>query len=267
MDWDEFEDVRSHEIFTDFGGPAFLTRDARIRYTDQRYTVKAVRRFTRTVKSWVMARYENKRRDYHENFDSSPLFYPGVEGDYKFITQQFAAGCDVQIVQGCSTTFKYEAIDGRIRHDLAGRDTADLNVQRLSASVTASPVPALVIIATGALEDYHLRTPAAPVGPPTNDYNPDPSVYDVDGDYYTVLVHAIYAVSPTVSLYGSLQHTEPDGTTENQYDRTSAGVKYRPTEDQTVSFTYTYYRFDDISGNGFDDYKAHGAAVTYERTF
>lgn len=270
LDWDEMEDVQSHEIFNtpgaQIGGVAsapILNREADIRYVDQVYTAKVARRFTRAVKGTARVRIKDLDRRYHEDVDNDPLYYPGELGGYQIKAQEGSLGVDLFINSKTSATFRYELINETIDTEQSG-ETADLEIHRGAGSLVVCPVDGLSLVGTVMLENLTLESPGA--GDGTNNIAAGSRPFDFVGDSYSILLNANWTFNEKTSSTFGLRHTEALGTVDYAgdygYDSASVQVTRKLAKDRTLTIGYQFVNFNSHDGGDFDDYRGHGAFVT-----
>lgn len=269
LDWSEYEDVRSYEIFAE-GAPEFLDRKADIDHIDQIYTFKGVHRFSRDVKSTFEFRIKDLERSYTERFDNASIFYPGYLGSYRRRGNDTTFKTDWRLNSTMSTTLMYQFVQESIDTELGGK-TSNLEIHRGMGSLSFSPKENLFLVGSFMLENYNLDTPA--IGGGGNNIALGSKSFDYVGNSYSVLLDGTYAFNENTSCTLGFQHTEAmgegDGDNENDsaYDMVSLVLKRKVAENRAISLGYQFINFNNHNGGSWDDYKAHGVFVTYTFTF
>ena len=117
------------------------------------------------------------------------------------------------------------------------------------------------------LENYDLDTPA--IRDDDASYGPLPS--DFKGNSYTLMLDGTYAFNEKTSCNVGFQHTEALGAVDDAgdyiYDKIGVTLTHHFTSNQSISLGYEFFNFNNHGGGSFDDYKGHGAAVTYTYRF
>jgi hypothetical protein len=116
------------------------------------------------------------------------------------------------------------------------------------------------------LENYDIDTPG--IVESTN-YGERPS--DFRGNSYSLLLDGTYAFNEKTSLTLGLRHTEGLGTVDYAgdyaFDKVGLTLKHKIRENQTIGVGYHFLNFNSHESGDFDDYRAHGAIITYSFTF
>jgi len=232
---------------------------------DQVYTFKAVHRFNRAVKSTVKFRIKDLERSYTQLYEPKPGDYPGWLGDNRRTGQDLTLKTDFRINSKTNSTLMYQFVQESIDFERGGK-TSNMEIHRGLGSLSFSPKDNLFLVGTFMLENYDIDTPAA-----TNSSLGARS-YDFRGNSYSLLLDGTYAFNSKTSATLGLRHTEAMGTVDYAgdyvFDKASISLKHQFATNQTVGLGYQFYNFNNHAGSGdFDDYKAHGAFVTYSYTF
>ena len=271
LDWSEYEDVGSHEIF-DPGhydsGIQFFDYAADIEHRNAEYSLKVVNRGAKGCK--VTAIYRNKRldRDYDIRRDADPRFFPGRIGGYRIEGDEVSVALDSrQMVPGCSVSLKYQYSQEDIETDFAQGESQDWEISRISASVAGAPANRLFLLTSFIYEMYQLDTPVN-ITDPASHWAEGTAAYDYEGDYATFLLNADCVLSEDVTAHADYQLTSSMGDdNEYRYHKVTGAVSVQATETETIKVACEFYDFDDEAGDGFDDYTATGASVSYTRVF
>jgi hypothetical protein len=244
-----------------------LSRKADIDFTDQVYTLKAVRRFNRAVKSTVKFRIKDLERSYTELLDES-TYYPGWLGSYRRKGNDLTLKTDWRLNSKTSTTLMYQFVQESIDFELGGK-TSNLEIHRGAGSLSFTPIQNLFLVGTFMLENYRLDTS---INATASGHAPGPRPYDFRGNSYSLLLDGTYAFNEKTSATLGFQHTEAMGTVDYAgdyvYDKIGLMLKHKFAANQTIGLGYQFYNFNNHAGSDdFDDYKAHGVFATYAYTF
>ncbi len=238
-----------------------------IDFTDQVYTLKATHRFNRKLKSTLRFRIKDLQRSYTNLLDDT-AFYPGYLGSYRRTGNDLMLKVDYRLNSKTSGTMMYQFLQESINTKLGGK-TQNLEIHRASSSLSLHPSPKLFLVSTFMLENYSLNTPANGSG--TNFIAAGSSPFDFKGNYFSLLFDTSYTFNQKTSCNFSYLHTEALGTVDSAgdyaFDKIALALKYKIAKKQTVSIGYQFLNFNNHINNSFDDYKGHGAIVTYEYTF
>ncbi len=242
-------------------------RNTDIDFTDQIYTFKAVHRHNRAVKSTLKFRLKDLERSYTELFDES-TYYPGYLGSYRRTGEDLTLKTDFRINNKTSTTLMYQFVQESINFALGGK-TSNLEIHRGAGSLSFSPTSNLFLVGTFMLENYELDTPLnAPSG---SAIAAGTTPYDFRGNSYSLLLDGTYAFNEKTSCTLGFRHTEALGTVDYAgdyaYDKVGLMFKHKTTKNQTIGIGYQFLNFNNHDGGSFDDYRAHGAIITYAYTF
>ena len=243
-------------------------RKTDIDYLDQVYTFKAVRRHNRALKSTVRFRIKDLERSYTDLFraNSNSDDYPGWLGDFRTSGRDLTVKTNLRLNNNTSTTLLYQFIQESIDFELGGK-TSNQEIHRGAGSLSFSPMQNLFLVGTFMLENYDLDTPASGTGSQAPGSRP----YDFKGNSYSLLLDGTYAFNERTSCTLGFRHTEALGTVDYAgdyvYDRASLMLKHKFAKNKTVGLGYQFYNYNSHDPGSFDDYKAHGAIVTYEYTF
>jgi len=246
-----------------------LDRKADTDFTDQVYTFKAVHRFNRAVKSTVKFRIKDLERSLTNLYrgNTNPDDYPGWLGSYRRTGNDLTLKTDFRINSKTNTTLMYQFVQESMDFELGGK-TSNMEIHRGAGSLSFSPRENLFLVGTFMLENYDLDTAA--VG--TGSQAPGSRPYDFRGNSYTLMLDGTYAFNEKTSVTLGFQHTEAMGTVDYAgdyvYDSVGLMLKHKFTANKTIGLGYQFMSFNNHAGRGdFDDYKAHGAIVTYACTF
>ncbi len=240
-------------------------RDTDIDFQDQVYTLKAVRRHNRNVKSTVKFRIKDLERTYTALYDPDPD-YPGLLGSYRRKGNDLTVKTDFRHNSRTSSTLMYQFVQESIDFSFGGK-TSNMEIHRGMGSLSFSPKDNLFLVGTFMLENYDLDTPAIKNSGGT--YGPLPS--DFRGSSYTLMLDGTYAFNSKTSATLGLQHTEALGSGDYAgnyvYDKVGLSFKHQFAKNKTMGLGYQFYNFNNHDGGDFDDYKAHGVFATYSYTF
>ena len=103
--------------------------------------------------------------------------------------------------------------------------------------------------------------------------NDSPSVAPYAGNIYSLLLSGNYTLDDKTSLTVSYSFSRGDFTQDNGAAGLPLGLRYgqhalqagfrrRVARDTTLGVDYRYYRYDEPSGGGFNDFQAHGVFAT-----
>lgn len=242
-----------------------LSRKTDITISDQVYTFKAVRRFKRSIKTTAKLRIKDLERNYTELRDDTP-FYPGYLDDYRLSGTDLSLGLDCRLGNSATATLQYLLMQEDIHTALAG-ETQQRDIHQGAGSLSFSPTQNMFLVGTFMLEHYRLDTPAR--GAAAN-HAQGTRPFDFEGDAYSLLLDGTYHFNEKTACTFGLQHTEALGTVDfagdYSFDSIEVMWKFKCSPDQILGLGYRYINFDDHHG-GFDDYSAHGLALSYEFFF
>jgi len=242
-----------------------LSRKTNIYISDQIYTLKAVRRSNRSVKSTVKLRIKDLARNYTDLRDDTP-FYPGYLDDYRVSGTDLSLGLDCRLGDSATATLQYQVMQENIHTSLGG-ETQQRDIHQGAGSLSLSPLQNMFLVGTVMLERYRLDTPARGVA---TSHAPGASPFDFEGDSYSVLLDGTYLINEKTTCTLGLQHTEAMGTVDFAGDYTFNSVelmlKFKCSPEQTMGLGYQFMDFNNHAGR-FDDYRAHGLALSYEVVF
>ena len=248
--------------------PSGFERKTDTDFLDQVYTLKAVHRFNRAVKSTIKFRIKDLERSYTNLYraNANPDDYPGWLGSYRRAGEDLTLKTDFRLNSKTSTTLMYQFVQESIDFALGGK-TSNQEIHRGTGSVSFNPTQNLFLVGTFMLENYDLDTPA--VG--TGSQAPGASPYDFRGNSYSLMLDGTYAFNEKTSLTLGFRHTEGLGTVDYAgdyaYDTVSLTLRHKIRENQTIGIGYQFLKFNNHDGGDFDDYRGHGAMVTYSFTF
>ncbi|MHC4461946.1 MAG: TonB-dependent receptor [Planctomycetota bacterium] len=258
LGWDS-QDTRS---------PSGFERKTDTDFLDQVYTLKAVHRHNPAVKSTVKFRIKDLERSYTNLYraNANPDDYPGWLGSYRRAGEDLTLKTDFRLNNKTSTTLMYQFVQESINFAL-GDKTSNQEIHRGAGSVSLSPTQNLFLVGTFMLENYDLDTPA--VGTGSQALGPGP--YDFRGSSYSLMLDGTYAFNEKTSLTLGFRHTEGLGTVDYAgdyaYDKIGLMLKHKIGENQTIGVGYQFLNFNSHDGGDFDDYRGHGAMITYSFTF
>jgi len=235
-------------------------------FTDQVYTFKAVHRFNRAVKSTIKFRIKDLERSITNLYRTSSD-YPGWLGSYRRTGRDLTLKTDLRLNSKTSTTLMYQFVQESMDFALGGK-TSNMEIHRGSGSLSFIPMQNLFLVGTFMFENYDLDTAA--VGTGSQALGPGP--YDFSGNSYSLLLDGTYAFNSKTSATLGFRRTEAMGTVDYAgdyvYDSVSLMLKHKFTANKTIGLGYQFMSFNNHAGRGdFDDYRAHGAIVTYACTF
>ncbi|MHC4571855.1 MAG: TonB-dependent receptor [Planctomycetota bacterium] len=240
---------------------------ADIDYTDQVYTLKAVHRHNRAVKSTVKFRIKDLERSYTNRFDDDIDSPPGWWGSYRRKGNDITLKTDWRLNSKTTTTLLYQFLQESIDFDLGGK-TQNLEIHRGAGSLSFSPAENLFLVGSFMLENFTLDTPINATG---SNHAPGPRPYDFSGNSYSLLLDGTYAFNDKTSATLGFRHTEAMGSEDHAgdyvYDTVGLTLRHKFAANQTVGLGYHFMNFNSHHGSSFDDYKAHGMTVTYAYTF
>lgn len=270
LDWQEYEDIGSHEIF-DPGhfnsGIQFFDYAAEIEHRNQEYALKVVNHSIPRCKLTGIYKNKSLDRDYDIKRDADPRFFPGRIGGYRIDGNEVSVAMDSrQLLKGCSLSLKYLHAQEDINTDFAEGETQDWAINRVSASLAGAPCSRVFLVSSVIYEMYDIMTPVD-ITDSKSHWAPGTDAYDYEGDYATFLVNAHFALAEKVSAHADYQLTSAMGDNRYLYHRVTGGVSLQPSDVDAVKLAYEFYDFTDETGDGFDDYTANGASVSYTRAF
>lgn len=239
-------------------------------HTNHDYTIKAVRRHNKSLKSTLKFRLKDHKRRYTNLFDSDPGSYPGFMGNYRVKGSDVTAKTDWKISSTTNTTLMYQFIQESIDTSV-GTKTQNLEIHRGSGSISINPSPNLFMVGSFMLENYRLDTPAQ--GSAASTISNNSQTFDYVGNSYSILLDGTYVFSEKISCTFGFQHTESLGegdgnnTNDSRYDKLKFMLNWKLSENRTVSAGYQFVDFDNRNGGDFDDYDAHGVFLTYQFNF
>ncbi len=246
-----------------------LDRKSDTDFTDQTYTFKAVHRFNRAVKSTVKYRIKDHERGltnlWRGNTNSAD--YPGWLGSYRRTGNDLTLKTDFRINRKTNSTLMYQFVQESLDFELGGK-TSNMEIHRGSGNISFMPRENLVLVGTFMLENYDLDTAA--VG--TGSQAPGSRPYDFRGNSYSLMLDGTYAFNAKTSCNFGVRRTEALGSVDQAgdyvFNKASLSLNHQIASNQTIGLGYQFYNFNNHAGAGdFDDYRAHGAFVTYSYTF
>ena len=252
--------------------PAVFGRKTDTDFLDQIYTFKAVHRFNPAIKSTIAYKYKNLERSITTLFRANPILgdYPGWLGSYRREGSDILAKTDFRINSKTSTTLLYQYVQETFDFDLGGQ-TQLQEIHRGAGSVSVNPTNNLFLVGTFMLENLRINTPVP--GTPTQNVSSPPgsNPWDFRGNSYSLMLDSIYAFNEKTSCTLGFRHTEAMGAVDDAgdyvYDKAGLFVKHQFAQNKTVGIGYEFYNFNNHIGHDFDDYQAHGVAVTYDYRF
>lgn len=243
--------------------PANFDRDVDIDFTDQIYTLKAVHRFNRAVKSTVKFRIKDLERSYTTLFDDDPADYPSYLGSYRRRGNDLTVKTDFRINSKTSTTLMYQFVQESIDFSMGGK-TSNIEIHRGAGSISCSPRENLFVVGTFMLENYDLDTPAYTSSLGSRRF-------DFRGNSYTLMLDGAYAFNEKTSCTLGFRHTEALGTVDYAgdyvYDKVGLTLSHKLAKNRTVGLGYQFINYNNHGDGSWDDYKAHGIFTTYTFTF
>jgi len=236
-------------------------------FTDQVYTFKAVHRFNRAVKSTIKLRIKDLERSMTNLYRTSSD-YPGWLGSYRRTGKDLTLKTDFRLNNKTSTTLMYQFVQESMDFELGGK-TSNMEIHRGLGSLSFTPMQNLFLVGTFMLENYKLDTPAFTGNHPSG-LGSRP--FDFRGNSYTLMLDSTYAFNSKTSATLGFRHTEAMGAGDYAgdyvYDSVGLMLKHKFTANKTIGLGYQFMSFNNHAGRGdFDDYRAHGAIVTYACTF
>jgi len=242
-----------------------LSRKTDIDITNQRYTIKAVHRFSRRAKSTVRFTISDNERSYTDLLDES-AFYPGYLDSYRITSREFHVSGDWRLDNNTGLTLLYEFLQEGIDTSLGGK-TQNMEIHRGAGSLSCSPAQNLFVVGTFMLENYDLDTPA--IGVAAN-HAQGARPFDFRGSSYSLLLDGTYVFNDRTSCTFGFQHTEALGTVDfagdYSYNSVALMLQHKCSANKTIGIGYRFMSFNDHAG-GFDDYRAHGLTATCTFTF
>lgn len=242
-----------------------LSRKTDIYISDQIYTFKAVRRQNRALKTTVKLRFKDLDRSYTDLQDDS-AFYPGYIDDYRLRSTDLSLGLDCHLGGSATAALRYQVMQEHIDTELAGR-TQERGIHQGAGSLSFSPRQNMFLVGTVMVERYRMDSPARGVAA---NYAQGPNPFDFEGDSYSLLLDGTYQINEKTACTFGLQHTEALGTVDfagdYAFDSLELRVKHKCSPQQTMALGYQFMHFDNHEGR-FDDYTAHGLAISYEFVF
>ncbi len=169
-----------------------LDRKADIDFTDQVYTLKAVHRFNRAVKSTVKFRIKDLERSYTELFVEDDG-YPGLLGSYRRKGNDLTLKTDFRHNSKTSSTLMYQFVQESIDFALGGK-TSNIDIHRGMGSISCNAAENLFLVTSFMLENYDLDTPGAIA---STDHGIRAS--DFRGTSYSLLLDGVYAFNERTS--------------------------------------------------------------------
>ena len=159
--------------------------------------------------------------------------------------------------------FMYQFVQESIDFSM-GSKTSNQEIHRGAGSLSFIPTENLFLAGTFMLENYKLDTPAYTGSLGSRRF-------DFRGNSYTLMLDGTYAFNERTSATLGFQHTEALGTVDyagdSVYDKVGLGLKHQFATNQTIGLGYQFFNFNNHSGGDFDDYRGHGAFVTYGYIF
>ncbi len=156
--------------------------------------------------------------------------------------------------------FLHEALDFAV----GGKKASNMEIHRGAGSLSFSPRENLFLVGTFMLENYDLDTSASA-------HADGPRAFDYRGNSYSLMLDGTYAFNEKTSCTLGFRHTEAMGTVDQAgdyvFNKVGLSLKHQFAANQTIGLGYQFYNFNNHDGGSFDDYRAHGAFVTYSYTF
>ncbi len=217
-------------------------------------------------------RFRNHENDYDHKIDTDPG-YSAFINKQDLNTQEIQAKVSTRVITALKASFEYQRITTKI--DTRSQTTPPSDVESgdyvadiYSLSVTATPISSLYL--TSQFSYRNAKTESFDNG--------SLSVNACNGDVYAFMGTAVWALSKKtdLSLEYLLSWTDnfrddsenglPLGVTNIRYGL-SLSCSHRLTDRIRVQAGYGFYKYDDDSNGGFDNYKAHVIGVGLDFTF
>ncbi|HWV98698.1 MAG TPA: c-type cytochrome domain-containing protein [Candidatus Acidoferrum sp.] len=232
-------------------------------------------------------RYDNET-DYNNLYKYDPVFKQGFEGYPAFIrsrdlrSNEAEAKLALQMTSWLKTSLTYQWL-GNDYHTATLPVTNDFfhnppltgispggdllagtyNAHIATFNATLTPWHRLFVSTTLAFQNARTVTSA----------NGNASVAPYAGNIYSVLVDGNYTLDDKTSLVAAYSFSRADFTQDNgtsglplglRYGQhaVQAGLKRRLSKGATLGLEYRYYRYDEPSGGGFNDFQAHAVFAT-----
>ncbi len=221
-------------------------------------------------------RYRDSDSDYNNKRSSSTDDgYPGFIDDRKIMSDEVQTKLVLKPLNWLKTTLTYRWLeteyhtttdaftDGLNSYPggeiLAGDSRA--NVYSVNNAIT--PIRRLLLSTTFSYSDTRTATAN----------NNDPSIVPYQGDVYTVLSSARFALNPSTDLYAAYSFSQANYGQNNYADGLPLGVEYtrhgvtlgvtkRLSQILSTNLRFNYYDYSEPSSGGYNDYTACGVFAT-----
>ncbi len=241
-----------------------VTTDAdRERYT-LGFSTSPVRRLT------LSARYKRSCREnvYNHKRDTEPGYSAFID-EQNLDTDEISAKATVRMTSAVKASFRYQLVKTEI--DTWARTTPPSSVQSgdyaadiYSVSVTATPIPSMYLTGLFSCRDVNSESFD----------NESASVIEYDGDVYSFIGTAGWAVGEKTDLTLDYLYSWSDNFEDNSADGLplgidndrhglSLGFSRKMTEKVTLRFRYGFYKYEEDHIRGVDDYEAHLVGVAF----
>lgn len=247
------------------------------RFTDtdvdrRRYTIgfssSPIRRLT------FSGRYRRSYResDYDHKEDTEPG-YSAFINKQELNTEEIATKVTARMITAVKATFQYQLVKTKI--DTLSQTTSPSSVESgdyvaniYSVSVTATPISSLYLTGLFSYRDVNSESFD----------NESASVIGYDGDVYSFIGTAGWAVGKKTdltleylySLSDNFQNNATEGLplgVDNKSHGLSLGCSRKITDQVQARFRYGFYKYDEESNGGVDDYEVHLLGVGLEFKF
>jgi hypothetical protein len=218
----------------------------------------------------LSARY---RRRYHDNdynhlLDTEPGYSAFITAQ-DFTSDEITTKLTVRPSSRVKVSLKYQlvATDIDTQSDTtppSAVQSGDYDADIYSVSITVTPISRLYL--TGLFSYQDARSTAFDNGVP--------SVITYDGDVYTVIGTAGYAIDEKTDLTGEYLYTRSDNFTDNSADGLPlgldnqrqgllVGISRRITKNADASLHYGFYKYEEDSNGGADNYTVHLVSTSW----
>lgn len=222
----------------------------------------------------LSARYRRRyhANDYNHLLDSESGYSAFITAQ-DFTTDEITTRLTLRPFSRIKLSLSYQLVDADIdtRSDTAPPSevqSGDYDTDIYSVGVTVTPFSGLYI--TGLFSYQAVSSNAFD--------NNAPSVITYEGDVYTVMGTAGYAIDEKTDLNLEYVFTRSDNFTDNSADGLPlgldnqrhglvAGISRRIRETVQAEFRYGFYAYDENGKNGVDDYRAHLIGLGWSISF
>jgi len=222
----------------------------------------------------LSARYRRRyhANDYHHLVDTEPGYSAFIAAQ-DFTSDEITTKLTVRPSSRVRVSLNYQLIaaDIETRSDTtppSAVQSGDYDADIYSAAVTVTPLSRLYL--TGLFSYREVSSSAFDNGAP--------SVITYEGDVYTVMGTAGYAIDGKTDLNLEYVFTRSDNFTDhsadglplgldNQRHGLLAGISRRIRETIEAEFRYGFYTYDENGNGGADDYRAHLIGVRWSISF